>query len=132
MKLSGRTLQKRDLYPVIMFRGNESLDRIDGRVEVRLARRDHANYRPQNGNFGRGKAHFSHFCDVSGGLMIFEDAAKFRLNFRTPIHLAAIKPDNGCIIGKKCSEIVGIGVELLGLDYELAVDRCAGRIPLGR
>ena len=74
MEGSRRVLIKSYLPDRILLHSNERLDRVDGRIQICLARRNHAGDSPKEGDGLAQKSDLANDSDVLGRLMVGEDS----------------------------------------------------------
>src|SRR5258708_1672455 len=100
MKCGGGILKKGYLKCFPLFLGNQCLNSVNVRINLRFSRRNHARDGPKYKNSRRQGTYFSYNADERGDFMIGEYLIELIIYFLPPIHLAAIK-SYGISIGSK-------------------------------
>jgi hypothetical protein len=108
MKLSRGILKEGDAPLACNPDGDQGLDRVDRRIEIRLSGRHHPNHSAQDSGLGSQKAHLPDFCDVGGRLVIGKDLAQAGLDLNPAVELAPIEAHTAAVPGEQRGEFGGI------------------------
>src|SRR5262249_52626187 len=101
----------------VLLDGDEGLDGVDVRGQVRLAGRHHAGDGPEYGNLGRQEAHLADFPDIGCRLVVRKDLAKVGRDLGLPIDRGAIEADDVDIFGVEGGRVAPVpAVQLLPVE----------------
>jgi hypothetical protein len=115
-----RSVLKHGYAPLrVALYGDQRLNRIAIRVEIRFAWQHHPGDRAQNGNLRIQKLHVANPTHERTRVMVVKDLPVNRGNLRAPLQLRTVEPDGNPILVKQVCD--GIGIPPVPTTQDLSV-----------
>lgn len=108
MKSCGCVLQQSHSPLALLLHGDEYLNRVDFRIDVRLSGWNHPDDSPQECGLCGEESHLSDLGDIGSSLVLAENLLKMGLDLLLSAHRATVEANGDTTLGKFAREANGV------------------------